>query len=197
MARTKTAIQNMQEDSAYSKTAAEILDWTYYDTYKLVAAATTYTFFAVPLGQAGKNLADTNWELSGVLPQGQQFTVFVIKPIFLSTAALADANIQAYYNFLFDTTVEIRITGKDSLGTWTLAEIMGMSSMVQATPTVAGDNVPLNTPNFKGIFPLNVPLKVGANQTLKVECTFFTPIAAGLADCYLRMCMQGKLKRLS
>lgn len=195
----KTALQRLTENSAYSKSAGEKLDWTYFDTYKLNTGGQQYTFFAVPLGQGNpaKQAPDTNWELAAQLPQAQNFVIYAIKPIFITNASVNTAALQDIYNFFFNTVIDVRITGKDSMGSWTLAELFGVSTMISLTPTVAGDNNPLNTPNYNGIFPLNLPLKVGATQTLKLDLYQKIATPASLDDCELKMLLQGKLIRLA
>ncbi len=45
-----------------------------YQTYAS-AGQTSLSFFQVPVGQAGKTIADTNMEVSGTLPQPKHFLV--------------------------------------------------------------------------------------------------------------------------
>jgi len=191
------ALQKLQNASAYSRSAAEKLDWSYYDVYALATGSTQYDYFAVPQGQAGKTLQDSNFPVAGQLAQGQSFTIFAIKPVFVSAANFVTATVQAFYTFLFDTTVEVKITGKDSMGTWTLAELFGTSTLAGLTPSNAGDNEPLIQPDYKGVFPLNIPLKIGATQTIQLQLRQKVATPAELDGCRLKMSLQGKLVRMS
>lgn len=50
--------------------------WPLFDKQTLAAAAVAQqTFFAVPIGQAGKTATDTNMELAGQIPSGQRFII--------------------------------------------------------------------------------------------------------------------------
>jgi hypothetical protein len=72
-------IPDLAELQAYAvnrKGQYEGIRQTLYD-YQVYAAAgqTSLSFFQVPLGQAGKTIADTNIEVSGTLPQPKHFLV--------------------------------------------------------------------------------------------------------------------------
>lgn len=72
-------IPNLQELQSYAvnrKGQYEGIRQTLYDfqTYAN-AGQTSLTFFQVPVGQAGKTLADTNIEVAGSLPQPKHFLV--------------------------------------------------------------------------------------------------------------------------
>jgi hypothetical protein len=194
--RPKDALQKLQEDSAYSKTAGEVLDWTYYDTLALVSTTLMHRFFTVPLGQAGKTLADTNLTNGSQLPQGQNMKVHGLKACIVS-AALATVEIAYMYNMLNSTTIEFIVPGKDSLGTWRLAEIMGSSFLVPLIPTTAGDNLPLNKCDFKPVFPLNFPIKIGAIQTFEVRMTHQVAPNAALDATKICFGLRGRLVRMA
>jgi len=193
----KSALQKLADKSAYSKSAAEKLDWSYYDTYTLNVAVPVNRLFTIPLGQAGKTLADTNFVLAGQLAQGQNFTIFAIKPFYKTRAMFGTQSVQEIYDYFFNTTVEFIITGKDSMGTWTLAELFGVSTMIGMVPTAASDNIPLISPDYKGIFPLNVPITIGATGTMELRVTHHVPVAQDMEGTFLKISLQGKLIRMS
>lgn len=73
------AIQNAADLTKYRVNRAgqlEVIRQTLYD-FQVYAQAgqTSLSFFQVPVGQAGKTKADTNMQLAGQLPAGQQFVV--------------------------------------------------------------------------------------------------------------------------
>lgn len=199
MANNRSALKRLEEDSAYSKTAAEVLDWTYYD--RLLIDGTTPTLvhrlFVTPLGQAGKTLADTNMVLAGLLPQGQNMKVKAIKFLYVTAAAKATAVVTAFYTMLTRTTLEVIIPGKDSMGTWLLSEVLGVSSLFALTPTAAGDNIPLIQPRFHGIFPLNKAIKIGATQSFEIRITHHVAPAATLDNDRIYIGLNGRLVRMS
>jgi len=72
-------IPNLAELQAYAvnrKGQYEGIRQSLYD-YQVYASAgqTSLSFFQVPVGQAGKTIADTNMEVSGTLPQPKHFLV--------------------------------------------------------------------------------------------------------------------------
>ncbi len=191
------ALQRLQDDSAYSKRAMEVLDWTYYDTFKLLSTTLTHRLFTVPLGQAGKTLADTNLPNASQLPQGQNLKVHALKLFYMATAERDEDTLQNIYDVLRNTTFRFLVPGKDTLGTWPLAEVMGTPFLVKMLPSVAGDNVPMISPSFKGVYPLNFPLKIGAVQTFEVEIQHHVAPAAALNDDEIRVGLNGRLRRMS
>jgi hypothetical protein len=194
--RKQTALQVLSEDSAYSKKSAEILDYSYYDTC-VMSAVSINNLFKIPQGQGGKTKADTNFTLAGQLPQGQNFKVFALKFFYFAIAARVTADLLAIYKMLFETTVEIKIPGKDSLGTYKLAEAFGIPSLVNLVPTVAGDNIPMVLSGIPGKIILNNPLKIGSNQSIEIIIEHHTPVTAALYGDKLTVSLNGRLVRLS
>jgi hypothetical protein len=77
--------------------------------YQAYAAAgqTSLTFFAVPNGQSGKTLSDTNMETAGSLPNPKRFLVLGISLQFFPGTVLpgqapAAANIDAFVNDVYE-----------------------------------------------------------------------------------------------
>lgn len=67
-----------------------------FQTYP-AAGSTQLTFFAIPIGQGGKTLSDTNMTLAGQLPTGNEFLVQSIEVIFFPTVpAVAAQNPAAF-----------------------------------------------------------------------------------------------------
>lgn len=194
--KKNTALQVLQEDSAYSKKAAEVLDYSYYDTFAL-SATTVNRLFVTPLGQQGKTKADTNWTLAGQLPQGQNFKVFCIKMFYNSISPRNTAELGYFYRMLFETTLEIKIPGKDSLGTYKLAEVFGMPSLMNLVPTVAGDNIPLIMSGIPGKIILNNPLKIGSTQSYEIQIEHHVAVNSALYGDKMSVSLNGRLVRLS
>lgn len=193
----KSQIQKLADKGAYSSSASEKLEWSYYDTVSLVSTTLVHRYFVNPIGSGGKTLADTNFTLAGQLPQGQNFTFHAIKVFYWADAQYATANILQFYQLLYETTVEIIITGKDSMGTWTLIELLGASTLTGLTPTVGGDNEPIILPSFKGIYPLNIPIQIGGTGSIELRMTHQVAPNAALDGDKVRLSLQGKLVRAS
>lgn len=61
------------------------------------AGVTQLTFFALPAGQGGKTLSDTNMTLAGQLPKNQEFLVQSIEVVFLPTTPTVAAQMPAAF----------------------------------------------------------------------------------------------------
>jgi len=197
----KEVLQRLQDKSSYSKTSMEILTFSYYDRMKIDGATPVLVnrLFQVPLGQAGKTLADTNIPNAGQLPQGQSFVVNAIKVFYLTRAVKATADLQKIYTLLQDTVLELIVPGKDQLGQWTLEEIMGTASLIALTPTVAGDNIPMIQPNYVGVKALKKPWTIGAVQSFEVRLTTVkaTSMSDDLSGDFIKVALCGTLNRMS
>lgn len=175
----------------------EILDWTYYDSAILAAATTVHRLFTVALGGGApaKTLDRTNMTTAGQMPQGQNLAVRAIK-IWIATAnALATADVQTFYTMLRTATVELILPGKDSMGQWNMAEVLGAATLTALTPTAAGDNIPIVQPRFHGILPLNTPLVLAALTPFEVRITHHTASGAALDGDLLFVGLTGTLQR--
>jgi len=175
----------------------EKLDYSYYDSYTLSSATLVYRFFTIPLGQANKTLDRTNMITAGQLPQGQHFTIHAIKVLLTSYEPIDGAGVQSYYNFITKTTLEFVIPGKDTLGTWTLQEVLGMSSNISVLPAVPGDFEDINRPRYHGVFPLNTPIVLAALTPFEVRATHHTAVAEALDGVKFMISLNGKLVRAS
>jgi hypothetical protein len=189
-------------------TSGEKLDHSYFDTQLIVASSTTPMHFfqnaqgqAFNTGSSVKGLQHTNMTIGGQLPRGQRFTIRNIKLMYTATAQLADATIQLWYEFLANTTMEFMITGKDSLCTLTLQEILGASTLILPAVTSTTFSSTINRiilPRFHGIYPLNTPIILAEQTNFEVKVTpqVATP-ASGLDGDWLKISLNGILERLS
>lgn len=177
----------------------EILDWTYYDSFAVSASTLVQRLFTQSLGQGStpKTLDITNMTNGGSIPQGQRLDVRAIKLFLTSKTALATAAVQKLYTFLSSTTVELIMPGKDSMGTWTLQELLGTCSLLAFTPTVSGDNIPVIEPRFHGIFPLNTVWTLAALTPFEIRVTHQAAPDSSLADLKVQIGLNGRLTRLS
>ncbi len=197
MPRKVSALNKLADAGSYSKTSAEVIDFTYYDTFSMATATLIHRMFVTPLGQAGKTLADTNMILAGLLPQGQNMTIRAFKFFYISDSEFATADIQLFYSMIKDTTFEFAVPGKENLGQFNLMEIAGISTMIAMTPSAAGDNIPLIQPTYKGIFPLNRPIRIGATQAFEVRIQHQVAPNASLDGNRMMIGLYGKLIRMS
>jgi hypothetical protein len=189
-------LERLQQGSAAR--TGEKLDWSYYDTYSLLSTLLTVRLFTVPLGGgANKTLADTNLETAGMIPQAQRLTIKAIKLIYTSDAALVTADIQFLYSLLDTTSLTFKMTGKDSLLTIKLNELVGSCLNAAVIPTVAGDNLPFIAPLFRGVFKLNIPIVLAALAPFDLRIEHHTAPNAALDGNRIQISLNGRLERLS
>ena len=178
-------------------TEGDQLDWSYYDEAIIQAATLTHRLFTTPLGSGGKTLDQTNLTIAGQIPQGQLLDVRAIKVMFTSAAAKATAGVQDLYTFLRRTTISVKLQNKETMGQWTLQELLGANFNVALTPTAAGDNIPLISPKFHGVFPLNKKIILAALTPFEVTVIHHVAPAATMANDSLKIALAGILTRVS
>jgi len=176
---------------------ADVKQWSWYDSALVVAAIGTDRLFTNPLGSpigAGvKNESHTNMTTAGQMPQGIHFSAMAIHFMYSSTAAKATADVQSLYDFFTNTTVELLRASKYSMGQWTVQELLGNATQFALTPTVAGDNIPLNQPRYTGIYPLNEPIVFPALIGIEAEVVRHAAPAAALVNDIFKVSLSGLL----
>lgn len=177
-------------------TEGEQLDFSYYDTATIAAATTTHTLFSTPYG-TGKNKNMTNLPIAGQIPQGQHMDVRSVALFYKSSAAKGTAGIQKLYDLFEQTTLEIKLQNKESLGIWTIQEILGATTLVAVTPTAAGDNLPFIQPSYRGCKKLNRKVVLAALTPFSVILTHWTAADASCANDLLKVSLQGILTRVT
>lgn len=189
---------NQFQEGSYGK-GGEVLDWTYYSSTILANGTTSHNLFTAATGQTFEGTVQTldltNMQSAGQIPQAQNFTVKNIKVMYAASAAIATAGVIALYSMLQQTTVEFILTNKYTMGQWTLQELLGAATLVPLTPTAAGDNIPLIQPRYHGIFPLNIPIRLAALTSFKLQVVHQTASAAALNGHFLKIGLNGMLIR--
>jgi len=190
--RRNEGLEELQQGS-HSRNG-EIISYSLFDTTTLAVAQTTYKFFATPLGQGipVKTQADTNNLLAGVMPAGQRLVVNMIKLILLGVATVTDAVQIQIFDMLFNSTLEVYLPGKDNLGYWTLAEIMGLSTMLPYSATFSGPQ-----PRYTSCYRLDVPIILAAQTAFEVRLVHHVAVNEAIEDFRLKLCLTGSLTRLS
>ena len=193
-----TALQHMQEKNSYSKIAAECLKWSYYDSFSMLSTTLTHTLFVTGTG-TGKNLSQTNMPTSGQLPQGQSFTIREIQLLYSSLSEIqSETSLLGLYEMFCNSTLEFKVTGKDSLLTVTLQELMGSVLQFIIVPSVPGDNISQIQPWFKSCYKLDkFPITIGATQSFSVEINHHGAPSSDLDNDKVKIVLRGDLERLS
>jgi hypothetical protein len=171
----------------------DAIDWSYYDTAVIPAALGATRFFTIPVGQAGKTLADTNMISAAQIPSAQNFEIGCLKVFYVSHAMHDTNDLQPYYTLLKNTTVEFNIANKYVYGQWTLAELIGAASLFALEPTAAGDNISQIQPRFHGIIPFNTHIILSQSTVFNLTVTYWAVPGAYLVGDWLMLVLYGKL----
>lgn len=172
------------------------LDWEYWDKFTVSTTILEHRLFTVPLGQASKTIADTNLRSAGVLPNGEKMRVYEIAIQYSADSQGDSAYIQSYYEFLKNTSINVLFSGKATQGQWLASRIMGIPQLITIIPTVAGDNVQLNTPDFNGTKILRKKILIPALQTFEVVVQNHIAPNSDLAGDECLISLIGRLDRL-
>jgi len=180
-------------------TSGNTLDYSYYDTLVLDHTKSSYSMFQVPVGQAGKTLADTNMVSAGQVPQGERLTVGALKLIYEqnSGSVFNEAYASAFFDFLMNSTFEFFIQTQD-YGKWTLAELMGAPMLAILSPATAGNNDAIfSVGKYVGIYPLNIAIPLPALANFQIKITPQIATAGAIDVSKLRVSLPGILERAS
>lgn len=195
--RINPTLERMQSGTQMSM--GEKIDWTYYDTVTLLNTTNQHRMFTVALGGGApaKTLAETNMLVQGLLPQGHKLYVKALKCFLTLPSGMDSENLQMVYDWIEKSTIEIKPSGKDSLGTWKLIELFGAPLQLAIIPTVAGDYIQQNNSRLVGIFPLNKVLILAALASFEVRLESHFTQNAELNDGRFTFGLNGRLDRLS
>lgn len=187
------AVNTLKYSQGTYSAGGDAIDWSYYDTNQIPAAAGQVRYFVNPIGAGGKTIADTNMIAAGQIPKAQNHVVTHIKSFYTSASAKGTAQVQGFYALLKATVVEFIIANKYYYGQWCLQELMGIASLFALTPSTAADNIPLIQPRFHGIFPLNTPIVLAENTNFELKVTYTATPAQYLPADLLMLSLYGKL----
>lgn len=131
----RTSVPNRQQLNRYNvyKEGWETIRQTLYDFQAYAQAGQTQlTFFALPVGQGGKTLSDTNMTLAGQLPANQEFLAQSIEVVFFpSVPAVAAQNPAAFgAGAVAQIVNDAYIVGR----TGNLAMVVGSKPYLQEAP---------------------------------------------------------------
>lgn len=178
------------------------MDWSWYDSLRIEAGKVAYRFFSTSQGQEGKTEAETNLKTPSEMPQGHQFLCHGIKVMYLGKAEMITKpeDIHDINSFFWNSIVHVNFTGKDSMGTWSLFELLGMSAafVYKDLNDVSDYQQPQQTwAQYKNIFPLNFPILFPAKQNFTLDMNLNCgAVPASVADSFVRIALNGELQRL-
>lgn len=184
------ALQSMAKGT-YSN-SGELISYSYYDTYAIDTTVTSFKLFSVPLNQGGKDLGDTNWLLAGQTPANQKFIATGIKIVVLGLSGMDETIHQPLFEYLFASTARFNISGKDDIGCFSLAELLGSNIMLSQAATFNNGEIS-SVPRF----PLAIPIVLGGNTTFGVQIDAWKGSSAYIDDVKIKFIMNGSLQRLS
>ncbi len=198
--QTEAAQRNLEQGTYGAQ--GEKLEFSLYDSEKLKSTILTHRFFTQGIGKpftdqsAQKTHADTN-VLTDSVPFGQKFIAKQMKLYYKSLTAKTTTTIQDIVNMLCETSLTVKIDGKDRVLELNLLELMGNTMPAVVVPTVAGDNVNTNmTGVFAKSYPLNVPIVLASQTTWWVELEHAVAPDSDLDGDKIMLSFQGVFKRL-
>lgn len=180
------------EIGTYNPNDGQKLWWIYYDRAIMAAATLQHQLFTVPLGQAGKTLADTNCTVGGEIPKGQNFEVKGIELYYVSDAAKTVAQLQNVIDMFRDTTLEFIISGKSAQLQANLTILFGSPFTQHVTGGAAGDQL-TGRSQFNNMFELPTPIILAAKTNYRIEIQHHIAVNASLADDELLVALVGNL----
>lgn len=165
-----------------------------YDTYTyLNSGSQTQQLFQT---FAGRTLDLTNMTDAGKLPTGKSLIVKSFNVYIAMPALLTNAKLLKLYTFLATTTVEFIKENRAPAFTKTLQMLMGLSSLLELVPTVAGDNVQSIQPFYRGRMRIDTrALDLGANQTFFVRQTAQAALDADLNTLQIKYEIDGLMSK--
>lgn len=178
-------------------TEGETLDWSYWDTAVMAAAALVWRMFTAPIGGvAARTRADTNMTTSGMIPQAQYFEVYAIKFFYLTAANHAADAQQDLFTLIGRSTMDIRLTNKFNSGEWGLDEITGLSIKYGITHAAANAGETMPNTRFHCIYPLKNKIILAAMTPFEVNLLHhMAAVPASLVGDFLKISLAGILTR--
>lgn len=165
-----------------------------YDTFVyLNTASQQQTLFQT---FAGRTLDLTNMTDSGKLPTGKSLIVRSFNTYMYMPAVLNNAKMLKLYDFLARTTVEFGKENRAPSFCKTLQMLLGLTSLYELVPTVAGDVVSMPQPFFRGKMKIDTSaLNLGSNQTFWVRQTTNVALDADLNTLQIRYELDGLMSK--
>lgn len=197
-AKKIASLEMMQQGTRQA--TAEKLDYTFYDTLRLLANIRDYRFFALALGQGNppKTKAQTNMRSNAQIPQGHNHEVLEMHFGFTGNTIKTEAESLEFSQFLNTTSVTFNMPGKDDFGIWKLSELVGNFVRLAVSPAVAGDAyINNNSGIWNSRFKLMIPVVLPALETFEVSFDLFEDPPAGLIGDDMTFGLRGHLIRLN
>ena len=198
--QVQRAQSNLQRGSYGAQ--GERLQWSYYDSEKLATGTLEHRFFTQGVGKpftvgGNKNLSDSN-VISDGIPQGQRFVVKAISAFYKPHADFTEVIMNLLTQALINSTLTMKITGKDSVFQVNLLELFGNNFPIQVVPATAADNYYYTgTSIIRASYPLNVPIVLSALTRFEGLVEHHVAINTALDDDKLMISLQGVLERLA
>lgn len=191
---TSSALRNLQRGAR--SPVGQSVQWGYYDTLTLSNTVLQYSFFQAGIGTNNKTEAQTNLPTNGAIPQGHRLWVYDIHMQYRGNG-LKDNTFQAIMQaFLWNAYIKVGIVGLDAILHLPVSEMVGQPIMI-AFQSLANQFQPFFPGNFRGIYPLNIPIVLPALQNFGL--TMYTNTAASATvqnGDEMRFTLNGKLERL-
>jgi hypothetical protein len=178
-----------------SETSLRELHWSYYDSLVMATGTLQTRLFTQGMAGSSKQLWQTNMKLNGQIPNGERMTVTEIKCLYSTHADIASTVYANIVQMLTHTTIEVKISGSDSILTMSLNEVMGLSMLTTSTLVATYGAAPIWNPCFTGILKLKRPIVLAESETIEVLLNHQVAANASLDGDWLKISLSGILER--
>lgn len=207
-------VKDLKKYDVNRKGQVEAIWQPLYDFQVYAAAGTTktYTFFAVPNGQAGKTFEDTNMEVAAVLPAPKEMLITHIEVVFLpgavpssldATVVVINEQWNDMYQMLNKGYLDFFIGSKSYLTDAPIGKFSNSFGLTGvASDAIGTTTVDVKTAShtqyatFGGPLYKITPVKLVANQNFNITLNFPTTAAVSV-DARIGVILGGFLYRLS
>lgn len=147
--------------------------WEYYDRIVLANATAPngYKFFAVPEGQAGKDRADTNWQIANQMPESERMAVMYLCFRYIPTEIRTQGEYQKILNLMKTAYFQFNVYNKPAMIEFPLSTAFGISMPLNVSGAAAGDQI-LARDVLSGCYELGIEIPLAAKTTVSAQIVF-------------------------
>ena len=180
----------------YKPGSGQVVWWEYYDRAVIANATREHSYFQTPINQGGKNKADTNFPLAGLMPSTEKMAVMYLMYSYIPHAAMSHATYQLWLNMIAQTTIEANIRGIKDVMEYTLVSAFSPAMPAVLLGAGVGDQA-LGQTQFNAIYELEIEIVLAANTNFTFDLIHHTPANAALDADKLFLSMIGPKAYLS
>jgi len=161
------------ESGTFQPGTLEYKWFEYYDRIVLLnaTAPNNYRFFSQPEGTAGKDKADTNWQVANQMPESERMAVFYFCFYYIPYEIRTQAEYQLILNLLKTAYFSFTVYNKAPMIEFPLAVAFGTTAPLNITGAAAGDQN-MSRSIWNGCYELGIEIPLAAKTTITAQITF-------------------------